>query len=491
MEEKINGEDGKFRLINKFSNINSKFNQLSDAKKSAIAYMFASFVQQGISFIITPLFTRLMSTSEYGTVTVYNSWVEMVATMATLSLYSGIFNVGMVDYENKRDSFTSALLGLSNIATIIVMSVFYVCSIVFPEWIGLSPSLVFLMLLYFIFYPATRFWIARQRFEYKYKMLTFVTILSALLSPIVGLMAVLLSNLNLGVARLWGSNSVIISIGIIFYIHIVKKDKHIFDKKIWKYALVFSLPLVPHYLAMHVLAASDKVMIQNYSGTSEAALYGLAYTASMVITVAWTAINGSLTPYVLECLKKDKLDEIQRVALPCVLIFSGLCILVVILAPEVIIILGGENYAESIPLIPPLIAAVLFMEMYNLFAMVEFYHKKTVFIMFATSVAAVLNIVLNALLIPRLGYKAAAYTTLVCYVVYCFLHFINMKRIEPRKIYNGKLLAVISIAYIFICLGTLVLYPYTWLRYTVLAVVVFLIIIFRGRIFCLYNSMKG
>lgn len=478
-------------MIKIVNNFKRKFYKLSDAQKSAIAYMFASFVQQGISFVITPLFTRLMSTSEFGTITVYNSWVEMVATLATLSLYSGIFNVGMVDFENSRDSFTSALLGLSNVATIIIMTLFYLGSLLFPNWIGLSPSLVFLMLLYFLFYPATRFWIARQRFEYKYKMLTVVTILSALLSPMVGLLAVLLSNSNLGVARLWGSNSVIISIGIIFYIYIIKRDKRIFDKKLWKYALAFSLPLVPHYLAMHVLAASDKVMIQNYIGTPEAALYGLAYTASMVITVAWTAINGSLTPYIMEKLKRDKLDEIQKVALPCVLIFSSLCILVVILAPEVILILGGEKYMDSIPLIPPLIASVLFMEMYNLFAIVEFYHKKTVFIMIATSVAALLNIILNALLMPRYGFQAAAYTTLVCYVIYCFLHFVNMKRIETKKIYDGKLLIVISIVYVLICLGILPLYPNTWLRYTVLAVISILALILRRKIWGLYSKMKG
>ena len=72
-------------------NFYQKFNKLGAGQKSAIAFMFASLIQQGISFLITPLFTRILSTEEFGVVTVYNSWVEMIGTVAMLSLSSGIF----------------------------------------------------------------------------------------------------------------------------------------------------------------------------------------------------------------------------------------------------------------------------------------------------------------------------------------------------------------------------------------------------------------
>ena len=160
----------------------NKFTALSDSKKSAIAFMFASFVQQAINFLITPLFTRLLSTAEFGVVMIYNSWVEIVGTIAMLSLSAGFFNIGMIDFEDRRDTFTKSILGLSNVATIVVMAVFYILSLCFPSVIQLPISLYLLMTLYFIFYPATRFWIARQRFELKYKKLTLVTVSSAFLS---------------------------------------------------------------------------------------------------------------------------------------------------------------------------------------------------------------------------------------------------------------------------------------------------------------------
>ena len=447
------------------NNFFSKVKQLGAGQKSAMAFMVASLIQQGISFIITPLFTRILSTEEFGVVTVYNAWVEMIGTVAMLSLSSGIFNVGMVDFENKRDTFISALLGLSNVASIVTMVLFYFGSIVFSPVISMPKSLFVLMLIYFIFYPATRFWIARQRYEYKYKALTVVTILSAVFSPMVGLVAVLSLHGNLGVIRLWGTNSILILVGIVLYVRTIWKCPRLVDKDIWIYALKFSIPLLPHYMAMHILSTSDRVMIQSMIGTSEAGLYGLAYTASMIICVAWTATQGSLTPYVYDKLKKDDLKSIGPVAVSCIVLFSVLCFGVVLIAPEVMLILGGERYHSSITLIPPLIASVLFMEMYNLFSMIEFYHKKTLKIMFATLLAAVINVILNYYAIERFGYVAAAYTTLICYVAYCAFHYFNMRNIEPRKIYDIRFLSIYSMAYVVACLMCLIIYPYRMVRY--------------------------
>ncbi|MGN0316825.1 MAG: lipopolysaccharide biosynthesis protein [Lachnospira sp.] len=475
------------KMLNKYID---KFKNFSAAKKSTMAFMFASFIQRGISFIVTPIFTRLLTTTEFGTVTVYNSWVEMIGTVAMLSLSSGIFNVGMMDYEDKRDSFTSSLLGLANSATVIVMIVFYAFSLAFPSVIDLPKSLYLLMLLYFIFQPATRFWTARQRFEYKYKSLTLVTIASALFSPAIGVLFVMLANSNKGVARLWGTNSVLILFGLFFYIYSVKSSPKLFNKKIWSYALKFSIPLLPHYLAMHILSTSDRVMIQSMIGTSEAGLYGLAYTASMVICTAWTAMQGSLTPYVYDKLKKDELDKIEPVAIPCIVLFSAMCIAVVLLAPEVVTILGGSKYAESVPLIPPLIASVLFMEMYNLFSMIEFYHKKTLKIMFATLSAAVINLILNFFAIRMFGYVAAAYTTLICYVLYSLFHYFNMRSIEHRKIYNGKFLVVFSIVYVLICFACLAMYPYPFVRYGLIIVILALAYIFRDKVKKIHGSIR-
>ncbi len=463
---------------------------MSKGKKSAVVYMIASYIHYAISFLVTPVFSRILSTEDFGLITTYNSWVEMIMPIATLSLYSGFFSVGMVDYEDQRDRFESSVMGLSIVFSIGTGLLFSMIALFFPKLVGLPISLLVLMDLYFIMYPATRLWQARERFEYRYKALFFVMIAISVLTPTLGLLFVCLNKTDLAIYRLYGTNLVSIFISTYFLILIFKKGKVFYNKEIWKSALLFCLPLIPHYLAMHVLSASDKVMINNIVGSHEAGIYGMAYTAGTVVTAAWTAINGSLSPYVLTKLKRNDYSDIGKTGTLCIVLFSSVCLLVCIVAPEVITILGGEKYKESISLLPPIIAAVLFMEMYNLFSLIEFYYKKTKMIMVATVVAALLNVVLNYYCIQAFGYKAAAYTTLICYVFYCIFHYYNMRKIEKNRIYNPKLLLSFSILYVAACFGCLALYGLPIIRYSALALTATIIVVFHKKIYSFIQRMK-
>lgn len=59
--------------------------------------------------ITTPIFTRLLTTQEYGEFNVFNSWLSIVTVFVTLNLYNGVFTRGLVKYEEDRDRYASAL----------------------------------------------------------------------------------------------------------------------------------------------------------------------------------------------------------------------------------------------------------------------------------------------------------------------------------------------------------------------------------------------
>ena len=466
-------------------------NKLSPAKKSALVFMIGSYIQYAISFLVTPVFSRVLSKGEFGLVTTFNSWSEMIGPIATLSLYAGYFNVGMVDYEEARDSFASSMLGLSFVSAITTMTVFVIINCLFPKVIGLPVSLIILMIVYYLVFPATRYWMARERFEYRYKKLFLVTTAIAIGAPAGGLACVFLSKGDLGVARLYGTNIIHFILGIVFISVLLGRSKQLYNKARWKAALSFSVPLIPHYLAMHILAASDRVMINSIVGNESAATYGMAYTAATVVTAAWSAINGSLTPYAYSKIKDRDFKPLARTAMTCIIGFSVLCLLICIIAPEVIMILGGQKYYDSIRLLPPLLAAVVFMEMYNLFSLIEFYNKKTKLVMLATVAAAVINLGLNYICIKLFGYEAAAYTTLICYVLYCLFHYINMRHIEKEMIYNPNLLIGFSVVYVSLCFACLLIYNYPFIRYGILLATLIVLFIMRKAIIGFYKQLTG
>ena len=91
------------RFGNQIRSAIDKYNGLSKVKKATLWITFCSFLQRGLSFITVPIFTRLLSTADYGSVSVYQSW-EMVATyLATLGVTYGGFNNGMIKFKDDRE----------------------------------------------------------------------------------------------------------------------------------------------------------------------------------------------------------------------------------------------------------------------------------------------------------------------------------------------------------------------------------------------------
>ena len=102
----------------------NKWRALPEATKSSLAFMLSSFFLTGLSVLTTPIFTRLIDSSQYGIVATYNSWLSIIDVFALLGLTSaGVFNVGLNEHKDSRDQYISSILALCNIVTVVVFGV--------------------------------------------------------------------------------------------------------------------------------------------------------------------------------------------------------------------------------------------------------------------------------------------------------------------------------------------------------------------------------
>ena len=85
--------------------LRNKWGSLSPEARAATAYAICSIVQKCIGFINMPIFTRLMTTDEYGEMTVYSSWSGIFSIILTLNLAYGSFSPAMLKFEKERDLF--------------------------------------------------------------------------------------------------------------------------------------------------------------------------------------------------------------------------------------------------------------------------------------------------------------------------------------------------------------------------------------------------
>ena len=75
--------------------------------------------------------------------------------------------------------------------------------------------------------------------------------------------------------------------------HNLKKGKKLINVGFWKFALMFNLPLIPHYFSAYILEQSDRIMIQKLCGIEAVALYSVAYNAGAIIKIITNSLNRS------------------------------------------------------------------------------------------------------------------------------------------------------------------------------------------------------
>lgn len=463
--------------------------------KATLWYTICNLFQNGISFLTIPIYTRMLTTSEYGEYTVFQSWREILVIFATLNLYCGIFTKAMVDHEDDRDRYTSAMQGLSTLLTVAMFVIYLTAADFWNHILDMDSLTVLLMLVQFICFPAFNFWAVRQRVEYKYIAMVAVTMCMSILTPALSLYLLFFTELR-AEAVIYGYLAVQIVFGGFFYVYHFIKGKVFFVKEYWMHGLKFNIPLIPHYLSIMVLGQADRIMIKKYCGDEKAGIYSLAYQVSMIMSIFINAINGSMVPWVYESLKKKSYKGIADISTKLCLLIGIMTLGASMIAPEIIWILGSDKYVEAIWVIPVVALGVYFTFCYSLFSNVEFYYGETQYIMTASSSGAVLNIILNAVCIPKFGYIAAGYTTLVCYICFAVAHYmITVKIAKKYKIDEAlfdipKLLLLTAV----LVVGTIlcmVLYNFTLLRYAMILTAAAIVLLNLKKIVNIVAGLKG
>ena len=276
----------------------------------------------------------------------------------------------------------------------------------------------------------------------------------------------------------------------------LRKGKTFFSKRYWKYAILFNLPLIPHYLSQIVLSSADRIMISNMVGDSEAGIYSLAYSLSSIMTLFNTALMQTLNPWIYQKIKNKRINEIAPIAYISLVIIAAVNIILILLAPEAVAIFAPRSYYAAIWVIPPIAISVYFMYSYDLFSKFAFYYEKTRLIMFASIIGALLNVILNYVCIKIFGYVAAGYTTLVCYVIFSIAHYILMNSIckkycEGISPYDTKKILLITIPFLVLGLALLSTYKYPIIRYGIVFVSLIVAIIKRKKLMEIAKKLIG
>lgn len=435
------------------------------ALKSAVWYVISSFLIRSIGLITTPVFTRLLTQDDYGQFSNYTSWLSILTIVITLNLESTLMSA-KYDYEKTLDRYFLSMICLSSLsvtAWAAMLNIFYDAG---GQLFGLKKIYLNVMLLYLFFLPAITMFQTRERFFYFYKKNVLLSVLISLSTAFLSVFLVMNMQDRL-TARILGSAVPSIVIGIVLYLYFICKVKQI-DFSCWKYALKICMPYIPHSLSLMLLNSMDRVMVNRIRGGRENALYSLAYSCALLITMLFSALNNAYAPWLGEKLSQNETGKIRDFSKKYVAFFFLFAAEFILAAPELVYIMGGTEYMEAVYVIPPVGMALAAQFTYALFVNIEQYKKKTMGMAAASVSAAFLNYILNSLFIPKYGYFAAACTTLAGYLYILFVHMWIVKKLEYDSVYDYRFIFLCICAMGVFSMLSCILYMHTAVRWTVM-----------------------
>lgn len=422
------------------------------ALRAGIWYVISSVMVKGIAVLTTPVFTRILSQEEYGNVATFTSWYSILLIFCTVNLTYSIGRAKL-DLPGKIDDY----LGSMTIVSAIISMIFAVFMLIFRKqaaaFMELSEPMLILLLIYLVFSPAISFAQNGFRYRYQYKQNIAIAWYTAISTVVASIVLIFLFQEHRDISRALGLVVPTVLLSVFFW-GILAKNGHLkLRMEYCRYGIALSLPLVLHSVSLNILAQSDRIFISKIWGSSSTAVYSLAYSYGILISVITNAVAEGWLPWFHDTYHAGEFDKIRNNAKQVVVLGCYVGLACIALAPEAVAILGGEEYSEGIYCVPPIVLGIICQYVYTHYVNIELHLKKTKYVSIGTVFAAVLNMILNAIFIPWFGFTAAAYTTFAGYLTLLFLHLFITRRILRIKLYcdsfmTGSVLCTAVIAFL-------------------------------------------
>lgn len=394
--------------------------------KNTTIYTIGNILPQAAGFLLLPIYTRYLTPADYGIVASLSVLGVILAVCFTLCLERAVPRL-YFDYEDedaRRDFLGTITISLTAIALFVLLLIFvfrnyvsmiYVSIDFYPYYVY---SILTLFLSVFSLIPKSYFMINEEAHKFiSLSIGVFILDTTFKLWFVCGL--------NQGAEGILKGALFTQIIFLPLYVLILYKIINFtFNFSIVKGSLSFSIPMIPSMLSAWILNLSDRVFIERYFTLSDVGIYSLGYTIAGGIAILTGAFFMAYSPQFYKLASsKNQVEVKARLAKYNTVYLIALIFIVFLVAffsKEFVILLLDPKYAEAYKIIPIIALAYLFSQGTGLFNLMIYQEKRTKQLMYIGVSCAILNVVLNFLLVPTYGAYGAAYATLLSFI-YLFI----------------------------------------------------------------------
>lgn len=428
--------------------MNEKYKRLlSDTGLFALGNFGSKFVL----FFLVPLYTNVLTTSEYGLADLITTSTSLIIPFVTLSINDALLRLSLDKNEDSENVLWQAIYVLLSSSVVLI---------------ALYPVINYLNLFngytgYFIVITMSQSF--RSTFSLYLKSINKVRIFA--IDSILYTTILCISNIALLILfklKLEGyliSQFIAISCSIVFMLIAgkisIRSCKHL-DRALMKRMLLYSIPLIANGVSWWVINSSDRYMLKYFIGESAVGIYAVAIKMPSLLTAATSVFYQAwVINSIVEYENGKDLKFYENVFKIYLLLLSiGASLVMLVLKPFMSVYVGPD-FVQSWMFVPVLLLAAIFSTFANFFMAFYKSTKKNFREVIATGLGAIINIVLNLVLIPLIGIQGACVATLVSQLLMALFVIYDTRRflafcIDFKKFFIALFIVLIQGCYLVI-----------------------------------------
>lgn len=459
--------------------------------KTALMNTVANIIGLVVGMVMVPIIARVLTPAELGVASTFLSTRNTVVIVITCAVYAYV-NRAMLEFrEHKKDYIYTMVL----FCICTVIAAFLICIPFKSQLMGLFTLDGFLFYwlfgscLVFALYSLGNYYCI---FHNKSIIIFCIVLSGGVISQLLSLGLAYVMPQHRAIGRVIGLDFTygVVAICVLIWMALTRKKT---PKLLYiKQTMRFTVPVIPHLLSQMVLTQCDLIMISYYAGEDKSGIYSMGHTIGFLAFTVMTQVMAAWSPWVYRRLEEHDTGIIRQNAQVMMLLGAYMSIGLMTVGTELIHIFLTDLYLPCIYIVPPLVLAMFFQFLYLFLYDVEYYYKKAKLLAVSSVISSVLNLILNAVFIPRYSYLAACYTTVASYLALLILNYMFSRRIGTNEIYNLKLMVVLVVAVAAYMFFVFMAIQYVTLRYGVLVLItVILLAIEKEKLKRLLFSMKG
>jgi O-antigen/teichoic acid export membrane protein len=403
--------------------------ELKTLARQSSHYMAGLLGNLAVGFISFPIFTRVLSISEYGIMDLG----QRLLLMLTIASKLGLQNASLRFYNREefsnnitsaRSYYSTLFFGMLGSSGTIVL-LFLLAAVSVPKgWIqGPLANLIYLILGLTLLRALGAVLWGFLRIEERSKAFSIITV--ATKATTIAVVCALLPWIGRSAGTYFTGTFAVetVLVGALTGWLLLRGvlAPSCFKLSLFRTAVAFGTPLVLYEFAYAVLVSADRFLVRHYVGADALGFYSVAYgLANNVNELLVAPLGLALIPIYMRIWTSDgpqKTSAFLTVAFDLfILAAAGVLAAVAATAHSVVLLLASSKYMGADRLIPVILAG-LFIYASNVFVAAGLLiHKRTLWMSATLVISALLNIGLNCLLLPRIGLMGGAIATLLSYL---------------------------------------------------------------------------